>query len=92
VVLLDLKSSILREVSVCPRGPKAFLFRLAKLFLEARNPSIPTKRTTISHLKSLNTKMTTPSADQDTGLRQAQKYDGVKQVSEDLKLTLVLKT
>ena len=29
VVLLDLKSSILREVSACPRGTKAVLFRLA---------------------------------------------------------------
>jgi hypothetical protein len=34
VVLLDLKSSILREVAACPRGPKAVLFRLAKFFLE----------------------------------------------------------
>jgi hypothetical protein len=33
-VLLDLKSSILREVAACPRGPKAVLFRLAKFFLE----------------------------------------------------------
>ena len=35
MVLLDLKSPILREVSVCPRGPNAVLFRLAKFRLEA---------------------------------------------------------
>jgi hypothetical protein len=35
VVLLDLKSSILREVSACPRGPKAVLFRLAQFLFEA---------------------------------------------------------
>jgi hypothetical protein len=28
-----IKSSILREVSACPRGPKAVLFRLAKFSL-----------------------------------------------------------
>jgi hypothetical protein len=33
-VLLDLKSSILREVS-CPRDPKAVLFRLAKFLSES---------------------------------------------------------
>ena len=31
----QLKSSILREVSVCPRGPKAVMFRLAKFLLDA---------------------------------------------------------
>jgi hypothetical protein len=35
VVLFDLKSSILREVSACPRGTKTVLFRLAKFLLEA---------------------------------------------------------
>jgi len=35
VVLLDLKSSILREVSACPRDPKAVLFRLAQFLFEA---------------------------------------------------------
>ena len=35
VVLLDLKSSILKEISSCPLGPKAALFRLAKFLLEA---------------------------------------------------------
>ena len=35
VVLLDSKSLILRKVSACPRGPKAFWFRLAKVLLEA---------------------------------------------------------
>jgi hypothetical protein len=35
VVLLALKSSILREVSACPRGPQAVLFPLAKFLLEA---------------------------------------------------------
>jgi hypothetical protein len=35
VVLLDLKSSILREVSTCHRGPKAVMFRLAKFLMEA---------------------------------------------------------
>ena len=34
VVLLDLKSSILREVQACPRGPKTILFRLAKFLLK----------------------------------------------------------
>jgi hypothetical protein len=34
VVLLDFKSSILREVSACPLGPKAVLIRLAKCLLE----------------------------------------------------------
>jgi hypothetical protein len=34
-VLLDPKSSILRELSVCPRILKAVLFRLAKFLLEA---------------------------------------------------------
>ena len=33
--LLDLKSSILRKVSACPWGPKAVVFRFAKLPLEA---------------------------------------------------------
>jgi hypothetical protein len=33
VVLLDLKSSILREVSTCPRGPKAVMFCLAKFLV-----------------------------------------------------------
>ena len=31
---MDLKSKILREVVVCPRGPKAVLFRLAKFLSE----------------------------------------------------------
>jgi hypothetical protein len=31
----NLKSSILREVSACSRGPKALLFHLAKFLLEA---------------------------------------------------------
>ena len=35
LVLLDKKLSILREVSTCPRGPKAILFRLAQFLLEA---------------------------------------------------------
>jgi len=35
VVLLNLKSSIFREVSVCLRSPKAVLFHLAKFLLEA---------------------------------------------------------
>ena len=35
VVLLNLKSSILREVAAFLRGPKAVLFRLAKFLLEA---------------------------------------------------------
>ena len=35
MVLLDLKSSILREVSACLRGTKAVLFRPAKFLLEA---------------------------------------------------------
>ena len=35
VVLLELKSSILRKVSVCPRGPKAVLFHLTIFLLEA---------------------------------------------------------
>ena len=35
VVLLDLKSSILREVATFLRGPKVVLFRLAKFLLEA---------------------------------------------------------
>ena len=35
VVLLDPNPQFLREVSVCPRGHKAILFRLAKLLLEA---------------------------------------------------------
>ena len=35
VVLLDLKSAILREVSACPRDTKAVLFRLVKFLLEA---------------------------------------------------------
>jgi hypothetical protein len=34
VVLLDFKSSILREVQACPRGPKTILFRLAKFLLK----------------------------------------------------------
>jgi hypothetical protein len=39
VVLFDLKSSVLREVSAYPRGTKAVLVRLAKFLLEAlRNP------------------------------------------------------
>jgi hypothetical protein len=33
--LLYLESSILREVSACPQGPKAVLFRLAKFLFEA---------------------------------------------------------
>jgi hypothetical protein len=35
VVLLDNKPSILREVSTCPRGPKAVLFHLAQFLFEA---------------------------------------------------------
>jgi hypothetical protein len=35
VVLLDLKSSIIREVSALFPGPKAVLFLLAKFLLEA---------------------------------------------------------
>jgi hypothetical protein len=35
VVLMDLKSSILREVSSRTRAPKAVLFRLASFLLEA---------------------------------------------------------
>jgi hypothetical protein len=35
VVLMDLKSSILREVSSRTRAPKAVLFRLATFLLEA---------------------------------------------------------
>ena len=35
MVLLALKSSILRKVLACPRGPKAVSFRLAKFLLEA---------------------------------------------------------
>jgi hypothetical protein len=35
VVLLDLKSSILREISTCHGGPKAVLFHLAIFLLEA---------------------------------------------------------
>jgi len=38
VVLLDSKSSILRKVSACPRGPKAVWFRLTKFLLEALIP------------------------------------------------------
>ena len=40
VVLLALKSSILREVSACPRDPKAVLFRIGKFVLEAVSRSI----------------------------------------------------
>jgi hypothetical protein len=36
----QLKSTIFREVSVCPRGPKAVLFRLAKFLLEALVQSV----------------------------------------------------
>ena len=35
ILYFQLKSSILREVSVCPRGPKAVLIRIAIFFLEA---------------------------------------------------------
>jgi hypothetical protein len=35
VILLDLKFSFLREVSACPRDPKAVLFRIVKILLEA---------------------------------------------------------
>jgi len=35
VVLLDLKSSILREITAFPRVPKAVFFRLAQFLLEA---------------------------------------------------------
>jgi hypothetical protein len=35
VVLLDLKFSILREVSACPRALKVVLLRRAKFLLEA---------------------------------------------------------
>ena len=35
MVVLDLKSSILREVSACPRGLKTVLFRLITFLLEA---------------------------------------------------------
>jgi hypothetical protein len=34
VVVLDLQSSTLREVSACPRSPKVVLFRQAKFLLE----------------------------------------------------------
>jgi hypothetical protein len=37
VVLLDLKSSILREVLAYPRGRKAVLFHLASFILEAQD-------------------------------------------------------
>ena len=35
MLLLDLKFSILREVSACPRAPKVVLFRRANFLLEA---------------------------------------------------------
>jgi hypothetical protein len=35
VVLMNIRSSILREVSACPRGSKTIFFRLAKFLLEA---------------------------------------------------------
>ena len=42
MVLFDLKSSTLREVSVSPLGPRAVLFRLAKFLLETLNLIIQT--------------------------------------------------
>jgi hypothetical protein len=36
-----LKSSISREVSACPLGPKAVLFRLAKFLLDALIMAMP---------------------------------------------------